>query len=155
MRPRERSSIGDGPCMSECATRRPRGRDARERIRGRSRVLGCVLCLLENGRKWNGMEWIVFCWNWLCRVKMNPENTKIGFIGIGVMGKSMCRNLMKNGYKATIVSICNILDSSIIALPRNARSWLLRERWLRIRPRKWLRTLISCSRSSGMLYFGV
>ena len=34
---------------------------------------------------------------------MNPENTKIGFVGIGVMGKSMCRNLMKNGYQATIV----------------------------------------------------
>lgn len=126
MRPRERSSIGDGPCMSECAMRRPRGRDAREGTRGRSRVLGCVLCLLEI--EWKGR--IVFCWNWLCREKMNPENTKIGFVGIGVMGKSMCRNLMKNGYKATIVGICNRLDFSIIALPRNARSWLLKERWL-------------------------
>ena len=35
---------------------------------------------------------------------MNPENTRIGFVGIGVMGKSMCRNMMKKGYKATIVS---------------------------------------------------
>lgn len=34
---------------------------------------------------------------------MNPENTRIGFVGIGVMGKSMCRNMMKKGYKATIV----------------------------------------------------
>ena len=34
---------------------------------------------------------------------MNPENTRIGFIGIGVRGKSMCRNMMKKGYKATIV----------------------------------------------------
>ena len=33
---------------------------------------------------------------------MNPENTRIGFVGIGVMGKSMCRNMMKKGYKATI-----------------------------------------------------
>ena len=36
---------------------------------------------------------------------MNPENTRIGFVGIGVMGKSMCRNMMKKGYKATIVII--------------------------------------------------
>ena len=84
---------------------------------------------------------------------MNPENTKIGFIGIGVMGKSMCRNLMKNGYKATIVSIWSKLDSSIIVLLRSARSWLLKELWLRIRPRKWPKILMSCSRSLGMLFF--
>lgn len=83
---------------------------------------------------------------------MNPENTKIGFIGIGVMGKSMCRNLMKNGYKATIVSIWSKLDSSIIVLLRSARSWLLKELWLRIRPRKWPKILMSCSRSLGMLF---
>lgn len=29
---------------------------------------------------------------------------KIGFIGVGVMGKSMVRNLMKNGYELTIYS---------------------------------------------------
>lgn len=83
---------------------------------------------------------------------MNPENTKIGFIGIGVMGKSMCRNLMKNGYKATIVSIWSKLDSSIIVLLRSAKSWLLKELWLRIRPRKWPKILMSCSRSLGMLF---
>lgn len=38
-------------------------------------------------------------------LEMNPENTRIGFVGIGVMGKSMCRNMMKKGYKATIVMI--------------------------------------------------
>lgn len=27
---------------------------------------------------------------------------KIGFIGVGVMGKSMVRNLMKNGYDVSI-----------------------------------------------------
>lgn len=42
---------------------------------------------------------------------MNPENTRIGFVGIGVMGKSMCRNLMKQGYKATIVVLLNAFES--------------------------------------------
>lgn len=42
---------------------------------------------------------------------MNPENTRIGFVGIGVMGKSMCRNLMKHGYKATIVVLLNAFES--------------------------------------------
>ena len=31
-----------------------------------------------------------------------PEETKIGWIGIGVMGRSMCGHLMKAGYSATI-----------------------------------------------------
>ena len=38
-------------------------------------------------------------------LEMNPENTRIGFVGIGVMGKSTCRNMMRRGYKATIVII--------------------------------------------------
>ena len=28
--------------------------------------------------------------------------TKIGFIGVGIMGKSMVRNLMKNGFELHI-----------------------------------------------------
>jgi len=34
----------------------------------------------------------------------SPENTRIGWVGTGVMGLSMCRNLMEAGYKATIFS---------------------------------------------------
>ena len=33
-----------------------------------------------------------------------PETTRIGWVGTGVMGLSMCRNLMKAGYQATIFS---------------------------------------------------
>jgi len=34
----------------------------------------------------------------------NPEQTHIGWVGTGVMGQSMCRNLMNAGYKATVFS---------------------------------------------------
>ena len=34
----------------------------------------------------------------------NPETTRIGWVGTGVMGLSMCRNLMQAGYQATIFS---------------------------------------------------
>lgn len=34
----------------------------------------------------------------------SPENTRIGWVGTGVMGLNMCRNLMNAGYKATIFS---------------------------------------------------
>ena len=27
---------------------------------------------------------------------------KVGFIGLGIMGKPMCRNLMKAGYEAVV-----------------------------------------------------
>lgn len=33
-----------------------------------------------------------------------PENKRIGWVGTGVMGLSMCRNLMDAGYQATIFS---------------------------------------------------
>lgn len=33
---------------------------------------------------------------------INPENTRIGWIGTGVMGRSMCGHLIDAGYKATI-----------------------------------------------------
>jgi 3-hydroxyisobutyrate dehydrogenase len=35
---------------------------------------------------------------------VSPKNTRIGWIGTGVMGLSMCRNLMQAGYQATIYS---------------------------------------------------
>ena len=34
----------------------------------------------------------------------NPQQIRIGWVGTGVMGLSMCRNLMNAGYKATIYS---------------------------------------------------
>lgn len=35
---------------------------------------------------------------------LNPSNTRIGWIGTGVMGTSMCGHLMSKGYSATIYS---------------------------------------------------
>ncbi len=32
----------------------------------------------------------------------SPENTKIGFIGLGLMGKSMAKHLIQNGYSVTV-----------------------------------------------------
>lgn len=34
----------------------------------------------------------------LIRMKTNPESTAVGFIGLGVMGRSMAANIMKAGY---------------------------------------------------------
>ena len=31
-----------------------------------------------------------------------PETTRIGFVGLGVMGQSMCAHLVRAGYKATV-----------------------------------------------------
>ena len=33
---------------------------------------------------------------------LEPQNTRIGFIGIGVMGKSMAGHLLAGGYKVTV-----------------------------------------------------
>ena len=68
------------------------------------------------------------------------------------MGKSMCRNLMKNGYKATIVGTRGVIYRSITVLPKSARNWLLKEPLSRILPRKWRKSQISCFRSSGRFY---
>lgn len=35
-------------------------------------------------------------------MRINPDNTTIGFIGLGVMGKSMASHLMKAGYRLTV-----------------------------------------------------
>src|SRR5262245_60250348 len=34
--------------------------------------------------------------------RANPEKTRIGWIGTGVMGRWMCQHLMDKGYKATV-----------------------------------------------------
>jgi 3-hydroxyisobutyrate dehydrogenase len=46
---------------------------------------------------------------------VTPENTRIGWIGTGVMGLSMCRNLMEAGYQATIFSRTKSKAQSLIA----------------------------------------
>ena len=33
---------------------------------------------------------------------INPSTTRIGWIGTGVMGRSMCGHLIDAGYKATV-----------------------------------------------------
>ncbi len=38
----------------------------------------------------------------MAKVKITPSKTKIGWIGTGVMGSSMCMHLVKKGYKLTI-----------------------------------------------------
>src|SRR6476620_321904 len=37
-------------------------------------------------------------------LEISPEKTRIGWIGTGVMGRSMCAHLLKAGYKATVFS---------------------------------------------------
>jgi len=37
-------------------------------------------------------------------ITISPETTKVGWIGTGVMGKSMCQHLMKAGYKCSVFS---------------------------------------------------
>src|SRR5262249_39475653 len=37
-------------------------------------------------------------------VEISPEKTWIGWIGTGVMGRSMCGHLLKAGYKVTLYS---------------------------------------------------
>src|SRR5688500_5621872 len=35
-------------------------------------------------------------------MEISPQQTKIGWIGTGVMGRSMCGHLLKAGYQATV-----------------------------------------------------
>ena len=37
-------------------------------------------------------------------LQISPPTTRIGWIGLGVMGRSMCRHLMSAGYRATVYS---------------------------------------------------
>src|SRR5262245_19283892 len=36
--------------------------------------------------------------------KATPQSTRVGFIGTGVMGQSMCRRIMAGGYSVTVYS---------------------------------------------------
>src|SRR5713226_1602767 len=38
----------------------------------------------------------------MATIKVEPGKTRIGWIGTGVMGQSMCRHLMTKGYAATV-----------------------------------------------------
>src|SRR5262245_43730358 len=38
----------------------------------------------------------------MAAVRVEPGKTRVGWIGTGVMGQSMCRHLMAKGYSATI-----------------------------------------------------
>ena len=38
----------------------------------------------------------------MAKVRITPSKTKIGWIGTGVMGRSMCMHLIKKGYKLTV-----------------------------------------------------
>jgi 3-hydroxyisobutyrate dehydrogenase len=49
------------------------------------------------------------------------KNTKIGFIGTGVMGKAMCLNIMNAGYKN--ISVYNRTKSKADELIENGASW--------------------------------
>jgi len=45
---------------------------------------------------------------------ITPENTRIGWIGTGVMGSSMCRHLMQGGYQATVFNRSPQKASSLV-----------------------------------------
>ncbi|MCH2113331.1 MAG: NAD(P)-dependent oxidoreductase [Pirellulales bacterium] len=47
--------------------------------------------------------------------KIGPKDTRIGWIGTGVMGASMCGNLLSAGYKATIFSRTRAKAEPLIA----------------------------------------
>ena len=46
--------------------------------------------------------------------KVTPEKTRIGWVGLGVMGQSMCRNLMNAGFAATVFTRTESKASGLI-----------------------------------------
>ena len=53
---------------------------------------------------------------------VNPESTRIGWIGTGVMGRSMCSHLLKAGYKASVYNRSPSKLSDLISLGASACS---------------------------------
>ena len=53
---------------------------------------------------------------------VNPESTRIGWIGTGVMGRSMCSHLLKAGYKASVYNRSPSKLSDLISLGATACS---------------------------------
>ena len=51
---------------------------------------------------------------------VNPESTRIGWIGTGVMGRSMCSHLLKAGYKASVYNRSPSKLSDLISLGATA-----------------------------------
>ena len=54
---------------------------------------------------------------------------KVGFIGLGIMGKPMCRNLMKAGYEAVVYNRSKASVEELSA--REHRQQEARQRWQR------------------------
>ena len=53
---------------------------------------------------------------------VNPESTRIGWIGTGVMGRSMCSHLLKAGYKMSVYNRSPSKLSDLISLGASACS---------------------------------
>ena len=53
---------------------------------------------------------------------VNPESTRIGWIGTGVMGRSMCSHLLKAGYKAAVYNRSSSKLCDLISLGATACS---------------------------------
>ncbi len=53
-----------------------------------------------------------------------PGKTKLGWIGTGVMGQSMCGHLLAAGYSATVYSRTAAKAEGLIARVRNGRRHL-------------------------------
>jgi 3-hydroxyisobutyrate dehydrogenase len=47
---------------------------------------------------------------------MNPQSTRVGWIGLGVMGRSMCEHIVKAGYKTTVYSRTMEKASPLVSL---------------------------------------
>jgi 3-hydroxyacyl-CoA dehydrogenase len=71
-------------------------------------------------------------------IEISPQQTCIGWIGTGVMGRSMCGHLLNAGYKVTLF---NRTKSKAAGLLERGARWA-------DSPRGWLRRLTSSSRSS-------
>ncbi len=93
-------------------------------------------------------------------MEISPQQTKIGWIGTGVMGRSMCGHLLKAGYQATVfnrtkakaaelieqgarwadsprnVAAASDVVFSIVGVPDDVRAVLLgtRGRWVGVVP---------------------
>lgn len=92
--------------------------------------------------------------NWLVAT-LGPKTTRVGWIGTGVMGGSMCQHLIDAGYQCTVVGAAFIprLSFSLTVLLASATDSLLRElSWFQVLW-KLLRILMSFSVLLGILCF--
>ena len=88
---------------------------------------------------------------------LGPKTTRVGWIGTGVMGGSMCQHLIDAGYQCTVVGadFASCSPSSLTVLLASAMDSLLRElSWSQVLW-KLLRILMSFSVLLGMLCFSL